>query len=122
MAAPPPLARRCSPRFSRQEVREPGVELRHALLRYGNRDLLVGHPLDLGGLSGLAGGLGLSLVGLASLGACLAMGAPVPVSVGVAAIVTAPSAPAATGQEPSEERVELRNSLLGNVDRDLLVL
>jgi hypothetical protein len=43
MASTPPLARRHSPRFGRQEVREPGIELRHALLRYGNRDLLVGH-------------------------------------------------------------------------------
>jgi hypothetical protein len=41
---------------------------------------------------------------------------------GVAAIFAAPCAPAATGQEPGEERVELRHSLLGNLDRDLLVL
>jgi hypothetical protein len=41
---------------------------------------------------------------------------------GVAAMVGAPSPATATGQEPGEERVELRHSLLGNVDRDLLVL
>jgi hypothetical protein len=41
---------------------------------------------------------------------------------GVAAILAAPSPAAATGQEPGEERVELRHSLLGNVDCDLLVL
>src|SRR5215469_4672011 len=103
MAAPPPLARRCSPRFSRQEVREPDVELRHALLRYGNRDLLVGHPLELGGL---ARGLGRPLVGLALLGPLVPIGAAATASVGLAAILATPSAPAATGQEPGEERVE----------------
>jgi hypothetical protein len=40
----------------------------------------------------------------------------------VAAMLAAPSAPAATGQEPSEKRMELRYALLGNIDRDLLVL
>jgi hypothetical protein len=41
---------------------------------------------------------------------------------GVAAILAAPPPAAATGQEPGEERVELRHPLLGNVDCDLLVL
>jgi hypothetical protein len=40
----------------------------------------------------------------------------------VAAMLAAPSPPAATGQEPGEERVELRQALLGNIDCDLLVL
>jgi hypothetical protein len=37
-------------------------------------------------------------------------------------MLAAPAPPAATGQEPGEERVELRHSLLGNIDRDLVVL
>jgi hypothetical protein len=40
----------------------------------------------------------------------------------VAAMLAADSSAAATGQEPAEERVELRHALLGNLDRDLLVL
>jgi len=40
----------------------------------------------------------------------------------VAAVMAVPAASAATGQEPSEERVELRQTLLGNLDGDLLVL
>jgi hypothetical protein len=32
------------------------------------------------------------------------------------------AASASSGEEAGEERVELRHSLLGNVDRDLLVL
>jgi hypothetical protein len=40
----------------------------------------------------------------------------------MASIFAALSPSAATGQEPGEERVELRHSLLGNVDRDLVVL
>ena len=85
MAVTPPLARRCSPRFGRQEVREPGIELRHALLWYGNCDLLVGHLLDLGDLGSLSRGLGRSLVGLASLGPLVPVSAPVAASMAVAA-------------------------------------
>jgi hypothetical protein len=40
----------------------------------------------------------------------------------VAATLPSPSPPAATGQEMGEERVELRQALLGNLDGDLLVL
>jgi hypothetical protein len=99
-------------------VREPAIELRHALLGYGNRDLLVGHLLDLGDLGSLSGGLGWSVLGLASLGP---VSAPVAVSMAVAAMLAAPFPPAAIGQESGEERVELREALLGNVDCDLLV-
>jgi hypothetical protein len=123
MAVTPPHARPCSPRFGRQEVREPGIELRHALLRYVNCDLLVGHLLDLGGLGSLAGGLGRSLVRrLALLGPLAPVDTHVPACVAVAAIPAAPSPATATGQEPGEERVELPHSLFGNIDRDLLIL
>jgi hypothetical protein len=40
----------------------------------------------------------------------------------VAAMLATGSSAAATGQEPGEERVELRQALLGNLDCDLLVL
>jgi hypothetical protein len=41
--------------------------------------------------------------------------------VGVAAIFAVPSPSPAARQEPGEERVELREALLGNVDGDLFV-
>jgi len=50
------------------------------------------------------------------------MAATVPASAGVTAMLAVPSVTAATGQEPGEERMELRDSILGHVDRDLLVL
>jgi hypothetical protein len=56
------------------------------------------------------------------LGPLVAIGAPVPASMGVAAMFAAPASPAAAGQKPGEECVELRHPLLGNVDRYLLVL
>jgi hypothetical protein len=43
-------------------------------------------------------------------------------SVTVAAMLAAPSPPAATGQKAAEERVELSKPFRGNVDRDLCVL
>jgi hypothetical protein len=122
MAVTPPLARWCSPRFGRQEVREPGIELGHALFRDGDRELLVGHRLGLGDLRSLAGGLGRSLAGLASLGPLVPVSTPVAASMAVAAMLTAPSRSAATGQEPGEKRVEFREALLGDLDCDLLVL
>src|SRR5436305_553144 len=115
MAMTPPLARRRSPGLGRQELREPGVELRHALLRYGDRDLLVGHLLDLGGL-------GRSVMGLAALGLFGPVRASVPASMAMASMLATPAPPAATGKEPGEESVELRQALFGNVDCHLLVL
>src|SRR6185503_9115148 len=47
-ARAPPLTPPCrgwGPRLGRQEDREPGVELRHALLRDRNCDLLVCHQI-----------------------------------------------------------------------------
>jgi hypothetical protein len=40
----------------------------------------------------------------------------------VAAMLTAPSGAAATGEEPGEKRVELREAVLRDLDCDLLVL
>jgi hypothetical protein len=55
-------------------------------------------------------------VGLASLGPLVPVGAPAPASMAVAATLAVPAASAAAGQEPGEERVELRQALLGNLD------
>jgi hypothetical protein len=52
----------------------------------------------------------------------MTLGAPAPMPVTVAAMLTAPSPPAATGQEAGEERVELSKPFRRNVDRDLRVL
>jgi hypothetical protein len=121
MAVAFPFTSWCSPRLGRQEFREPGIELRDAFLWYGNCDLLVRHPLDLGDLRGLSCGLGRSLVGLAPLRPIAPSGTTVAVSVGMAAIFAVPSPSAAARQEPREEGVELRQALLGDVYRDLLV-
>lgn len=75
-----------------------------------------GPLLDLGGPGRLSGCLG-ALDGFAAPGAAAAMSAAVRPAVSAPA-----SAARAAGEETGKERVELCDSLLGNIDGHLLVL
>ena len=120
-ARAPPLTPPCrgwGPRLGLQEDREPGVKLWHALLRDRDCDLLVRHQISV-----VCPGCWPSPAPRSSASrAQRPRGAPR--SGGHdgrdVACLAAPASPA--GQEPREESVELGDSVLGNVDGDLLVV